>query len=95
MRIMRQLALPVVVMVAGFGVYASAQTKKPAAKKTARKGSASSSPMPAGGMYGVAEPVNTGTGSYEYSHTDLSLAGRTPLIFSRSYNSRTAAGSPA
>jgi hypothetical protein len=40
------------------------------------------------------EPVNTATGSYEYSHTDLSLAGRTPLVFSRSYNSRTAADSP-
>ncbi len=40
------------------------------------------------------EPVNTATGSYEYSHTDLSLAGRTPLVFSRAYNSRTAATSP-
>jgi len=33
MRIMKQLVLPVVVIVAGFGVFASAQTKKPAAKK--------------------------------------------------------------
>ena len=40
------------------------------------------------------EPVNTATGSYEYSHTDLSLAGRIPLVFSRAYNSRTAATSP-
>jgi len=37
------------------------------------------------------EPVNTATGSYEYSHTDLSLGGRTPLVFARGYNSRTAA----
>jgi len=42
----------------------------------------------------VAEPVNTASGSYEYSHTDLSLAGHTPLVFARSYNSRTAALSP-
>lgn len=40
------------------------------------------------------EPVNTATGSYEYSHTDLSLAGRTPLVFARAYNSRTATTSP-
>ena len=33
MRIMKQLVLPVAVIVAGFGVLASAQTKKPAAKK--------------------------------------------------------------
>jgi hypothetical protein len=33
MRISRQLVLPVLVMVAGFGVLAGAQTKKPAAKR--------------------------------------------------------------
>jgi len=43
---------------------------------------------------GVAEPVNTADGSYEYSHTDLSGAGRTPLALTRSYNSRTAAALP-
>ncbi len=32
MRISRQLVLPILVMVAGFGVFASAQAKKPAAK---------------------------------------------------------------
>jgi len=40
------------------------------------------------------EPVNTATGSYEYSHTDLSLGGRTPLVFARGYNSRTASLAP-
>ena len=35
MRIRRQLVLPALVMVAGFGAFASAQTKKPAAKKAA------------------------------------------------------------
>ena len=35
MKIRRQLVLPALVMVAGFGVFASAQTKKPAAKKAA------------------------------------------------------------
>lgn len=33
MNISRQLVLPVVVMVAGFGIFASAQTRQPAAKK--------------------------------------------------------------
>src|SRR5207247_4657119 len=33
MKIRRQLVLPVVAMVAGFGVFASAQAKKPAAKR--------------------------------------------------------------
>ena len=33
MRISRQLVLPILVMVAGFGVFASAQAKKPAMKK--------------------------------------------------------------
>lgn len=33
MNISRQLVLPLVVMVAGFGIFASAQAKKPAAKK--------------------------------------------------------------
>jgi hypothetical protein len=33
MKISRQLVLPILVMVAGFGVFASAQAKKPAAKK--------------------------------------------------------------
>ncbi len=35
MKIRRQLVLPALVMVAGFGAFASAQTKKPAAKKAA------------------------------------------------------------
>jgi hypothetical protein len=33
MKISRQLVVPILVMVAGFGVFASAQAKKPAAKK--------------------------------------------------------------
>jgi len=37
MRIRRQLVLPALVMVAGFGAFASAQTKKPAAKKVVKK----------------------------------------------------------
>ena len=37
MRISRQLVLPILVMVAGFGVFASAQAKKPAAKKPVAK----------------------------------------------------------
>jgi RHS repeat-associated protein len=51
-------------------------------------GSANNNTVPA------AEPVNTADGSYEYSHTDLSLGGRTPLSFTRGYNSGTAATSP-
>jgi len=62
-------------------------------------GSSASSPTGQSGSYNnstasVAEPVNSATGSYEFEHTDLSLAGRSPLAFSRSYNSRTAAKSP-
>jgi hypothetical protein len=37
MRISRQLVLPILVMVAGFGVFASAQAKKPVAKKPVAK----------------------------------------------------------
>jgi hypothetical protein len=37
MQISKQLVLPVLVMVAGFGVFASAQAKKPAAKMPASK----------------------------------------------------------
>ena len=37
MTISKQLVLPVLVMVAGFGVFASAQAKKPAAKTPAAK----------------------------------------------------------
>jgi hypothetical protein len=37
MRISRQLVLPILVMVAGFGVFASAQAKKPVAKKAVAK----------------------------------------------------------
>jgi hypothetical protein len=37
MRISRQLVLPILVMMAGFGVFASAQAKKPVAKKAAAK----------------------------------------------------------
>jgi uncharacterized protein DUF4399/uncharacterized protein DUF6130 len=37
MRISRQLVLPILVMMAGFGVFANAQAKKPVAKKPAAK----------------------------------------------------------